>query len=170
MKKTVAVLISVLCVVMLVGCNGNIEVGSNIDKIDESYEKLYSVNAVSAYTNGEEHIVIIDIDGDRIVDKTAIFNAKRELIDSDGIEPIKSADLDTLDAYYGRTVSELDELFGEAHVDTGSGFYVNAYVTDDAHIVYFSVQSADDIIGAISKIDLFSGEQVERDTKWKELG
>ena len=56
--------------------------------------------------------------------------------------------------------NELTEEIGQPHVDVGSGFYIPAYVTEDANLVCFELEN-ELVIEAI-QLDLFTNKIVDR--------
>lgn len=49
-----------------------------------------------------------------------------------GITLLKDTDLDK---FLNTDFKELTDAIGEPHADIGSGFYIPAYITNDAHLV-----------------------------------
>lgn len=56
--------------------------------------------------------------------------------------------------------NELTEEIGQPHVDVGSGFYIPAYVTEDANLVCFELEN--EIVIEIIQLDLFTNKIVDR--------
>lgn len=56
--------------------------------------------------------------------------------------------------------NELTEEIGQPHVDVGSGFYIPAYVTEDANLVCFELEN--EIVIEVIQRDLFINKIVDR--------
>lgn len=56
--------------------------------------------------------------------------------------------------------NELTEEIGQPHVDVGSGFYILAYVTEDANLVCFELKN--EIVIEVIQLDLFTNKIVDR--------
>ena len=56
--------------------------------------------------------------------------------------------------------NELTEEIGQPHVDVGSGFYIPAYVTEDANLVCFELKN--EIVIEVIQRDLFINKIVDR--------
>lgn len=56
--------------------------------------------------------------------------------------------------------NELTEEIGQPHVDVGSGFYIPAYVTEDANLVCFELEN--EIVIEVIQLDLFTNKIVDR--------
>ena len=56
--------------------------------------------------------------------------------------------------------NELKEKIGQPHVDIGSGFYIPAYITEDAYLICFELEN--DNIFEVIKRDLLTNKIVDR--------
>lgn len=56
--------------------------------------------------------------------------------------------------------NELTEKIGQPHVDVGSGFYIPAYITEDANLVCFELEN--EIVIEVIQRDLFTNKIVDR--------
>lgn len=56
--------------------------------------------------------------------------------------------------------NEPTEEIGQPHVDVGSGFYIPAYVTEDANLVCFELEN--EIVIEVIQRDLFTNKIVDR--------
>lgn len=56
--------------------------------------------------------------------------------------------------------NELAEEIGQPHVDVGSGFYIPAYITEDANLVCFELEN--EIVIEVIQRDLFTNKTVDR--------
>lgn len=56
--------------------------------------------------------------------------------------------------------NELTEEIGQPHVDVGSGFYITAYVTEDANLVCFELEN--ELVIEVIQLDLFTNKIVDR--------
>ena len=56
--------------------------------------------------------------------------------------------------------NELTEEIGQPHVDVGSGFYIPAYVTEDANLVCFELEN--ELVIEVIQLDLFKNKIVVR--------
>lgn len=56
--------------------------------------------------------------------------------------------------------NELTEELGQPHVDVGSGFYIPAYVTEDANLVCFELEN--ELVIEVIQLDLFTNKIVDR--------
>ena len=61
----------------------------------------------------------------------------------------------------GNALNDVENAFGEYHVDIGSGGFMPSYVTDDGYLITFSVDRDTNVVEHVGKTDLFSGESVE---------
>lgn len=56
--------------------------------------------------------------------------------------------------------NELTEEIGQPHVDVGSGFYIPAYVTEDANLVCLELEN--ELVIEVIQLDLFTNKIVDR--------
>ena len=56
--------------------------------------------------------------------------------------------------------NELTEEIGQPHVYVGSGFYIPAYVTEDANLVCFELEN--ELVIEVIQLDLFTNKIVDR--------
>ena len=65
-----------------------------------------------------------------------------------------------LEHFLNLNFNEIIKKFGQPHVDVGSGFYLPAYITEDADLICFELEN--DIVVDVIKRDLFTNEITER--------
>lgn len=62
-----------------------------------------------------------------------------------------------INQFLGMDTAELKEKYGQPHVDVGSGFYIPAYITDDAYLICLELE--DDIVFEVIEHDLLTNEK-----------
>ena len=106
------------------------------------------------YNVDDVFAVVILEDGD--VEKAVQFSRSR--IPSDVFNfDLKS--VKNIEHYLGKTDSDIEHIWGECHVNIGSGMSMPSYVTNDGHLISFTIING--IVHRVGKIDLLSGESVE---------
>ena len=159
MKRIPALLFALA--IGLLGCaqNPEFKVGTKITEIDNKYMPYITMNALSAYNDGNNYAIIIN-NGD-IVQKLVEFNSERENVRTQGLNLIKCEPTEEL---LNMDIAELKKMYGQPHVDIGSGFYIPAYITEDAYLISFECE--DDIVFNITKRDLLTNKEVECFSKY----
>ena len=156
-KKILLFLLSMM--IFLSACSNKdkykIEVGESMNNINSQYRPHITMGALSVYKTGGNYLIIIEDDG--MVQKLVEFSSDRTCLYIQGLDLIKSGNLNRL---MNNTFNELREKIGSPHVDIGSGFYIPAYVTEDANLVCFELE--DEIITGIIQRDLLTNKIVDR--------
>ena len=110
-------------------------------------KSLYKVN---------ENYLIIVADGE-IVQKLVEFSSDRKCRRIQGSDLVNNSDISQ---FLNVDFNELTEEIGQPHVDVGSGFYIPAYVTEDANLVCFELEN--EIVIEVIQRDLFINKIVDR--------
>jgi len=131
----------------------NNEVSPYMNTLPETYEVHYRHNTLTAYRQDDEYIVIIENFGEPY--KQAVFTSDRKCVKTYSISLIPAFHEST---HTGTNWDEIQQKFGLPHTDTGSGFYIPTYVTEDAHLVKYIV-GAEGIEG-ITVTDIITKEIV----------
>mgnify|MGYP007084533744 CR=1 FL=1 len=131
------------------------EVGEPVSKISNQYTPYITINALSVYKINDNYLVTID-DG-TIIKKLVEFSFERECQRVQGIDLIKNGDINQ---FVNTNFSKLKEKIGQPHVDVGSGFYIPAYVTEDAHLICFQLEN--EFVFEVIKRDLLTNTIVDR--------
>jgi len=119
-----------------------------IDEVVEACGAPYiSLNAVMVFKDDMNYLIVTY--SGNIITGFACYSPDKELLLSEGFTPIDDEDL--LDIA-NSTIQNVEDKYGKAPVDIGSGFYLPAYITINASIVFFHVQ--DDVIKCITSIDV----------------
>lgn len=110
-------------------------------------KSLYKVN---------ENYLIIVADGE-IVQKLVEFSSDRKCRRIQGSDLVNNSDISQ---FLNVDFNELTEEIGQPHVDVGSGFYIPAYVTEDANLVCFELEN--ELVIEVIQLDLFTNKIVDR--------
>ena len=153
--KKITVLLFVITL-LLSGCTRDSEfkVGEQMSKINNKNTPYITMNALSVYKDTNNYLVIID-DND-IIQKLVEFSPDRKSIRVQGLDLIKCEDINH---FLDMDIDELGKKYGQPHVDIGSGFYIPAYITDDAYLICLGLE--DDIVFEVIKRDLLTNEIVD---------
>ena len=119
-----------------------------------SEQPLYSIFPIYAYSSDGLYSVVVIENG--TVCKAVSYSQNREAEIVLNLHLVKIEDNQDL---LGKSLSELEELLGEYHVDIGSGFFIPSYFTVDGYLVSFTL--SDNVISHIGKTDLLTGDPVE---------
>ena len=155
MKRIIALLIFVTILFSACSSNYKIEVGESMSKINNQYTPYTNINALSVYKINNNYLLIMD-DGD-IVQKLVEFSPDRRCQRVQGIGLIKNYDTKQ---FLNVAFSQVIEKIGQPHVDVGSGFYIPAYVDEDAYLICFELEN--EIVIEVIKRDLFTNRIVDR--------
>lgn len=82
--------------------------------------------------NEKQGTFIITISKPGEKNKYVYFSEARELLKHEGIAPIEIKDTQEL---VGKEMTDIITLYGEPHTDIGSGFYIPAYITENAYLI-----------------------------------
>ena len=148
MKKSIAFLLLVIFGgLMLNGCESidkydRIRVGDSVYLLNNRDELQYiSHTMVKVYlVDGYFHVIGLGKDG--IVTKSIDFTSERKSYHADGLYPVTIEDPAL---FLGKTLDEVENVLGVPVGSVASGPYQPAYVTDDAHLVWFYAYSKEDI-------------------------
>ena len=83
-------------------------------------------------------------------EKYVYFSGEREILKTKRVHPLKAEDIQI---HVGKRSTDVLAQYGEPHADIGSGFYIPAYITEDAYLISIQVDS-DGIISRVAKYDL----------------
>lgn len=155
MKKITVLLFAII--ILFSGCTRNSEfkVGEQMSKINNKNTPYITMNALSVYEDRNNYFVIID-DND-IIQKLVEFSPERKSTRVQGLDLIKCEDIKQ---FLDMDIDKLNKKYGQPHVDTGSGFYIPAYITNDAYLICLELEN--DIVFEVIKRDLLTNEIVDR--------
>lgn len=109
------------------------------------YQYLGTLTAEKAQN---KYIIKISQAGEK--EKYVYFSDEREILKTKRVEPLKE---ENIQIHVGMKFADVTVQYGEPHADIGSGFYIPAYVTEDAYLISIQVNS-DGIISRVAKKDL----------------
>lgn len=155
MRKIIALLIFFTMLFSACSCSNKFDVGDQMSKINNQYTPYITINALSVYKMSENYLITID-DGS-IIQKLVEFSSERRCCRVEGLELIKNADINQ---YLNLNFNKLKEEIGQPHVDVGSGFYIPAYVTEDAKLICFEIEN--EIVFEVIKRDLLTNKIIDR--------
>lgn len=145
MKKVVAMLLVMACA--LCGCSGQ-----GLSK--EQGELLYERCGLSTYKVNENFRVCIR-QNDSSVGEVE-FSSNRAVV---RVKSIKLIPSDSNQSFVNKSLAAIEEMFGPPHVDVGSGFYIPAYITEDAYLISVYLTEEDMIYQTVVR-DLLTNEVV----------
>lgn len=154
--KKISVLLFIM-VIIFSGCANNLKfkVGEHMSEINNMNTPHYTMNALSVYNDKSNYMIVIE--NESVVQKLVEFSPERKSIRTHGIDLVKCDDLNRL---LGMDIAKLKEELGQPHVDVGSGFYIPAYITDEAYLICFELE--DGIVFEVIKRDLLTSDIVTR--------
>ena len=155
MKRIISVLFLVTILFSACSREYNFEVGESMSKINNQYTPYITINALSVYQISENYLITID-NGD-IIQKLVEFSPDRKCYRIQGFDLIKN---DDMNQFLNINFNQLIEKNGQPHVDVGSGFYIPAYVTEDANLICFELEN--EIVIEVIKRDLLTNKIVDR--------
>lgn len=155
MKRIIALLLFLTIFLSACSSRHEFEVGDPMSKINNQYTPYITINALSAYEISENYLIIID-DGS-MIQKLVEFSFEREYCRVEGLDLIKN---DDINKFLNMNFNKLKEEIGQPHVDVGSGFYIPAYVTEDANLICFELEN--EIVFEVIKRDLLTNKIVDR--------
>ena len=130
-------------------------VGDSIRSINKQHMPYISTNVLSAYKVNENYLIIV-ADGE-IVQKLVEFSSDRKCRRIQGFDLVNNSDISQ---FLNVDFNELTEKIDQPHVDVGSGFYIPAYITEDANLVCFELEN--EIVIEVIQRDLFINKIVDR--------
>lgn len=130
-------------------------VGDSIRSINKQRMPYISINVLSVYKVNENYLIIV-ADGE-IVQKLVEFSSDRKCRRIQGFDLVNNSDISQ---FLNVDFNELTEEISQPHVDVGSGFYIPAYVTEDANLVCFELEN--EIVIEVIQRDLFTNKIVDR--------
>lgn len=141
------------------GCSKNefskIKIGESMDKAIDVYKSAHiDLNAVKIFNDEENFVIAIEENQD--ISGIVVFSSAGKLLHSEKITPIND---ENIKQFCGKSVEELEKQYGKFHCDTGSGFYIPAYITNHATIVFFEIEN--NIVDRISSTDILTKTTTE---------
>lgn len=155
MKKLFVYLIFIATIFSACSNSHKIEVGQSMSDINNKYTAYVTINNLSVYKIGNNYLITID-DGD-IIQKLVEFSSNRKCNRIQGFNLLKN---DNIDQLLNVNFKELTKKIGQPHLDIGSGFYIPAYITEDANLILFELENGTVI--EIVKKDLLTNRIVNR--------
>lgn len=147
MRKMKALCVLISVVVLLAGCSGK-------SSSKEKGELLYERCGLSTYKVNENFRVCIR-QNDSSVGEVE-FSSNRAVVRVKSINLIPS---DSNQSFVNKRLAAIEEMFGPPHVDVGSGFYIPAYITEDAYLISMYLTEEDMIYQTVVR-DLLTNEVV----------
>lgn len=155
MKKIIALLFVVMFFFSACSSSNKFRVGESMNNINKQYTSYITINSLSVYKINDNYLIIIN-DGD-IVQELVEFSSERKCRRTQGLDLIKN---DDINEYLNIDFNKLKEKIGEPHVDIGSGFYIPAYITEDANLICFNLEN-ERVVQVIQR-DLLTNKIVAR--------
>lgn len=155
MKRIIVFLVFVTIIFSACSSGYRFEVGESMSKINNQYTPLITINALSVYEISENYLMTIDDGG--IIQKLVEFSPDRKCHRIQGLDLIKN---DDIEQFLNINFNQLIENWGQPHVDVGSGFYIPAYVSEDANLICFELEN--NIVIEVIKRDLLTNKIVDR--------
>lgn len=155
MKKIIALLFVVMFFFTACSSSNKFRVGESMNNINKQYTSYITINSLSVYKINDNYLIIIN-DGD-IVQELVEFSSERKCRRTQGLDLIKN---DDINEYLNIDFNKLKEKIGEPHVDIGSGFYIPAYITEDANLICFNLEN-ERVVQVIQR-DLLTNKIVAR--------
>lgn len=111
--------------------------------------------ALSVYKQEDQYLVTVYEDD--AIRKTCTFTPERVCTDVQGMTLIEDQ---PAERFVGVDINAVQTLLGKPHADIGSGFYIPAYITENAYLI--SVSFEKDKAVMVLKYDLLTGEITDR--------
>lgn len=111
--------------------------------------------ALSVYKQEEQYLITVYEDD--AIRKTCTFTPERVCTDVQGMTLIEDQ---PAERFVGVDINTVQTLLGKPHADIGSGFYIPAYITENAYLISFSFEKDKAIM--VLKYDLLTGEITDR--------
>ena len=158
-KLLMLMLILILGMCSMPGCSRNgfcrIKIGDSIDKAKDVYNSSYiSLNALQVFK--DEGRYVLAVEGNRGISGIAVFSSEGRLLYSEKLVPIND---ENIKRFCGESVYELEKQYGKIHCDIGSGFYLPAYITNHATIIFFEIRN--DTVERFFSMDIITKETTE---------
>ena len=158
MKKLI-VLILIMGMCFMFGCSKNefskIKIGESMDKARDVFKSSHiDLNAAKIFIDEKSFVVVVE--KNQGISGIVVFSPDGKVLHSEKITPIND---ENIRQFCGKSVEELEKQYGRFHCDIGSGFYIPAYITNHATIVFFEIGNG--IIERISSIDIITKKTME---------
>lgn len=111
--------------------------------------------ALSVYKQEDQYLITVYEDD--AIRKTCTFTPERVCTDVQGMTLIEDQ---PAERFVGVDINTVQTLLGKPHADIGSGFYIPAYITENAYLI--SVSFEKDKAVMVLKYDLLTGEITDR--------
>lgn len=150
-------ILSIMVVILFSGCanNSQFKVGDKMSDINNENTPYISLNSLNAYERSSNYVIVISTEG--VAEKLVEFSSERQSIRVQGLDLVKSQEINK---YLNMDINKLKKELGQPHVDVGSGFYIPAYITNDAYLICFELE--DDIVFEVIKRDLLTNDIITR--------
>ena len=112
------------------------------------------MGTLSGYENKNNYWIVIN-NGDNI-EKLVVFSPERKSLQIQNLNLIECEDIHR---FLGMNITQLEEIYGSPHADIGSGFYIPAYITNDACLICLELES--DVVIDVIKRDLLTNDIIE---------
>ena len=140
MRKIVIVLATILLIG--IGGGGNMEnnglplKGENVLTIRKTFQNdmILNLGPLFAFKN-EDRIIVLITENSAVIGE-AVFDENGQLLSSDGVVPLASDAFTTTNI---ETAQEMEDAFGNPHVDIGSGATIPTYIVDDGRVVTYHI-------------------------------
>ena len=99
------------------------------------------------------------MDENGIVKQLVEFSPERECIRTRRIDLIQVEDIKQLAK---PNFEQVIEILGQPHGEIGGGFYIPAYLTEDAYLICFHVNDKNGVVSSVYKRDVLTAKIVER--------
>lgn len=155
MKRIAALLL--LVILLFSGCVGNNDflIGEQMSEINNRQTPYISLNTLSAYEIDGSCLVVVEDGG--VVQKIAEFSYERKCKRVQNINLIKAVDINQ---FLNMNVEDVKKMLGQPHADIGSGFYIPAYITEDANLISFQIEN--NIVFEVIKRDLITNKIISQ--------
>ena len=155
MKRIISSLL--LVILFLSGCSSNNDflIGDHMSEINNKNTPYLILNTLSTYKIDGSYLVVVE--DDNIIEKLVEFSLERKCKKAKNIKPIKDVDIDQ---FLNMNVEDAKNLLGQPHADIGSGFYIPAYITEDAKLISFQIEN--DIVFEVIKRDLITNKIISQ--------
>ena len=159
MMKKLFTLILILGMCFMFGCSkdkfSKIKIGESMDRARDVYSATHiDLNAVKVFNDGENFVIVIE--ENQGISGIAVISSDRKTLHSEKITPIND---ENIEQFCGKSIEKIEEQYGKIHSDIGSGFYIPAYITDHATIVFFEIENG--IVERISSKDIIANTTIE---------
>lgn len=111
--------------------------------------------ALSVYKREGQYLITVY--EDNAIRKTCTFTPERVCTDVQGMTLIEDQ---PVERFIGVDINTVQTLLGKPHANIGSGFYIPAYITENAYLISFSFEKDKAVM--VLKYDLLTGEITDR--------